>query len=85
MKVNETKSKSALELIPNAEIETGIHHHMIAASHFEAAAKSHKEAAKHHKAGNHYKAAKSTVKAHGFSSLANEAQKEDVKHHTIFA
>ncbi|TAE90248.1 MAG: hypothetical protein EAY81_01035 [Bacteroidetes bacterium] len=56
--------------------------HKKAATHFDAAAKSHLDAAKHHENGNHEKAAKSTVEAHGHACVANEAQKEDVKHHT---
>lgn len=50
--------------------------------HFEATAKSHLEATMYHEAGNHEKAAKCTVEVHGHSCLGNEAQKEDVKHHT---
>lgn len=64
------------------ENKKGIDNHKKAATHFEAAAKSHLDAAKHHKNKNHEKAAKSTVEAHGHSSLGNEAQRQDVKHHT---
>jgi hypothetical protein len=67
---------------PTTENQKGIDNHKKAATHFEAAAKNHLEAAKHHESGNHEKAAKSTVEAHGHSCVANEAQKEDVKHHT---
>ena len=65
-----------------AENKKGIENHKKAATHFEAAAKSHLEAAKHHESGNHDKAAKCTVEAHGHACVANDAQKEDVKHHT---
>jgi hypothetical protein len=82
MKSSETKSKTELEAIPKAENQKGIDNHKKAASHFEAAAKSHLQAAKHHESGNHEKAAKCTVEAHGHACVANEAQKEDVKHHT---
>ena len=77
-----TNSKTEVEVIPNAENHKGIENHKKAATHFEAAAKSHHEAALHHTNGNHDNAAKSTVEAHGHSSLANDAQKEDVRHHT---
>jgi hypothetical protein len=82
MKNKDTKSKTALEVIPKAANQKGIDNHKMAATHFEAAAKSHLEAAKHHESGNHEKAAKCTIEAHGHSYVANEAQKEDVKHHT---
>lgn len=64
------------------ENKKGIKNHIIAATHYKAAAKSHLEAAKHHKNENHKQAAKSTIKAQGHSSLGNDAQKEDVKHHS---
>lgn len=79
---NTEANKTDLQVNPKAENQKGIDNHKKAATHFEAAAKSHSEAAKHHESGHHEKAAKSTVEAHGHSSLANEAQKEDVKHHT---
>ena len=82
MKTTETNSKTQLIVQPKNEIQKGIENHKKAASHFEAAAKNHVEAAKHHENGQHEKAAESTVKAHGHSCLAIEAQKEDVKHHT---
>jgi len=56
-----------------------IENHKKAAMHLEEAAKSHHEAAKHHEEGNEDKAAKSTMKAHGHTVLASEAQKEVVK------
>ncbi len=82
MKNTETNSKTDLQVISKVENEKGIDNHKKAATHFEAAAKSHLDAAKHHQSGNHEKAAKCTVEAHGHSCVANEAQKEDVKHHT---
>lgn len=81
MKTQEINTKSQLVVQPKNEIQKGVENHKLAASHFEAAAKHHHEAAKHHENGHHEKAAESTVKAHGHSSLANDAQKEDVKHH----
>lgn len=82
---NSESNKQELAVSPTAENKKGIENHKKAASHFDAAAKSHLEAAKHHESGNHEKAAKSTVEAHGHSSLANDAQKEDVKHHLATA
>ncbi len=82
MKTKETPIKKAKVIGPTAENQKGIEHHEKAAMHFDAAAKSHLDAAKHHKNGNHEKAAKSTVEAHGHACVANEAQKEDLKHHT---
>ncbi|MEP7195940.1 MAG: hypothetical protein ABI851_05430 [Saprospiraceae bacterium] len=76
IKKDETKESKAENL-------KGIENHKKAAIHLEAAAKLHNEAAKHHEAGNHDMAALNTVKAHGQHLLANEAQKEDVKHHAL--
>jgi len=76
-----TKKKNATTL--KKENKKGITNHKKAATHFKAAAKSHLEAAKHHKNENHKQTAKSTIKAHGHASLANEAQKKDVKHHKV--
>ena len=56
-----------------------IESHKKAAMHLEEAAKSHHEAAKHHEDGNLDKAASSTIKAHGHSTLAAEAQREVLK------
>ncbi len=81
MNNSETNSKTESEGIPYAENQKGIENHKKAASHFGAAAKSHLEAANHHENGNHDKAAKCTVEAHGHSSLANDAQKEDIRYH----
>jgi hypothetical protein len=66
-----------------SENQKGIENHRTAAGHLESAAKFHLEAAQHHQAGEHEKAARSTLKAQGFFSLASEAQKQDVKHHAL--
>ncbi len=63
--------------------QKGIENHKKAAEHHQEAAKQHLEAAKHHESGNHDKAAQATVKANGQSVLANEAHKEDAKHHAM--
>ena len=81
MKNTETNTKTDLEVTPQAENQKGIENHKKAASHFEAAAKSHHEAAKHQENNNHDKAAKSTLEAHGHSSLGYEVQKADIKKH----
>lgn len=83
MKNNEKISKTEREIVPMAENQKGIDNHKKAATHFEAAAKSHTDAATHHERGDHEKAAKSAVEAQSHSSLGNEAQKEDVKNHTL--
>ncbi len=67
----------------SAENQKGIENHKKTAKHLEEAAKHHLDAAKHHEAGNHEKACASTVKAHGQNCLANELQREDVKHHAM--
>lgn len=74
-----TKKDQPAEI--TAENKKGIQNHKLAAQHHEEAAKSHIEAAKHHEDGNHEKAAQATIVAHGHNSLANDAQKEDVKQH----
>jgi hypothetical protein len=66
---------------PTAGSTNSIENHLQAASHHQEAAKHHLEAVKHHEEGNHEKAAQSTVKANGHSSLANDHQKEDAKYH----
>jgi hypothetical protein len=81
MSIKEAPVKAEKTTISPAENQKGIENHKTAAKHHEEAAKHHIEAAKQHEAGNHEKAAESTVKAQGHSSLANDAQKEDVKHH----
>lgn len=58
-----------------------IENHRKVSTHLDDASKHHIDAAKHHEAGNHEKAAQSTIVANGHLLLANEAQKEDVKHH----
>lgn len=83
MKIEENNGKMSIDTLPNPENDKGIENHKKAATHFEAAARKHHQAAKHHELGNHKKAAKCTIKAHGHSCLANEAQKQDVKHHII--
>jgi hypothetical protein len=70
-------------ITPVADNHKGIENHKKIASHLEAAAKHHLDAAQHHESGLHEKAADSTIKAHGHISLANEAQKEDVKYHAL--
>ena len=62
----------------------GIENHKKVAKHLEEAAKHHLDAAKHHENGNHEKAALSSVKAHGEQCLANDAHKEDLKHHARY-
>lgn len=74
-----------LQTIPKTDNQKRIENHKKAATHFKAAAKSHIDAAKHHENENHEKATKSTVEAHGHSSLANEAQKLDIKLHTLIS
>ncbi len=71
--------------VSEAENQKDISNHKEAAKHHEAAAKHHHEAAKHHEDGHHDKAAESTVKANGASSMANDCQKEDAKHHAAKA
>lgn len=61
----------------------GIENHKVAAKHYEQASKHHLEAAKHIEAGNHEKAALSTVKAIGHSTLAKDAHRDVVKSHTL--
>jgi hypothetical protein len=79
------RSTTKKELMNNSSelIQQGIENHKHAAKHYQEAANSHLEAAKHREAGNHEQAWASMVKAHGHSSLANEAAKEDIKNHTI--
>jgi hypothetical protein len=78
MPIKTEQSKSSSE-----ENQKGIENHRTAATHFEAAAKHHTEAAKFHQEGKHEQAAQSTIKAQGHQTLANEAQKEDAKHHAL--
>ena len=83
MSTTATPIKKEHSIDPKAETQKGIENHKQAAKHHEEAAKHHMDAAKHHEAGNHDKACASTVKAHGQHALANECQKEDVKHHAM--
>ncbi|MEO8086788.1 MAG: hypothetical protein ABI763_08215 [Bacteroidota bacterium] len=69
----------------STENQKGIENHKRIAAHFEAASKHHLEAAKHHEAGNHEKAASCSIAAHGENCLANDAQREDAKHHALAA
>jgi hypothetical protein len=55
--------------------------HKEAAKNHQEAAKNHLDAAKFHEAGEHEKASSSTVKAHGFASLASDASREDAQNH----
>jgi hypothetical protein len=73
------------ELVNNSSdvILQGIENHKLAAKHYQEAANHHLDAAKHREAGNHEEAWASMVKAHGHSSIAKEASKEDVKNHRI--
>ncbi len=83
MKPNEMPYKPEKTTMNPSDNQKGIENHKLAASHLESAAKHHLDAAKHHEAGNHEKAAESTIAAHGHQSLANDAQKEDVKNHAL--
>ncbi|MFZ4398908.1 MAG: hypothetical protein ACOYO1_02650 [Bacteroidales bacterium] len=62
-------------------MEKIIETHKTVAKHLEEAAKLHQEAAKHHETSNYDKANHNTVKACGHMSMANEANKELLKHH----
>ncbi len=81
MKTQNNPTKKALEIIPKAENLKGIENHKLAATHFQAAANHHIDAANHHENGSHELAAISTIQAQGHSTLARNAQKEDVKQH----
>ena len=61
----------------------GIEYHKKAAKNHEEAAKHHLDAARYLALGNNEKAFESTVKAHGHHSLANEAQKEVLRHYAL--
>ena len=67
----------------SSENQKGIDLHKQAAKHHQEAAKNHLDAAKFHEAGDHDKAAKSTVKAQGSASLANDASREDAQSHAV--
>ena len=82
-KMESRNTNSAIAMVPNTENEKGIENHKKAAKHLTEAANNHIQAAKYHQSGNHAKAAQHTLTAIGHVNLANEAQKEDVKHHVI--
>jgi len=82
MSTKDAKSKTKKSSTTSATKE-GIENHKTAATHLKAAAKSHLSAAKHHKNGNHEKAEKSSIKAYGHVSLANEVQKTIVAKNTV--
>jgi hypothetical protein len=75
--------KSETTVMSSSENLKNIENHKKAAQHLGLSAKHHLEAATFHEAGNHEKASESTIKAHGHHSLANEAQKEDVRQHAF--
>ena len=77
----ENSSKSDKTTLSSTDSKKSMENHKTAAKHLTDAAKHHMDASKHHEDGNHEKAAESTVKAHGYTSLANDAQKENVKNH----
>ena len=77
---NEPVKKEGINA-PTASGSMSIENHKLAATHHQEAAKHHLDAVRHHEEGNHEKAAESTVKANGHSSLADDHQKEDAKHH----
>jgi len=76
-------TKTEVKKVTPEENKKNIENHKKIATHLESAAKHHIEAANHHEKENHEKAAKSTIKAHGHTALAHEAQKEDVKKHAL--
>jgi hypothetical protein len=80
-----TPVKDEKTIVSSDENQKGIVNHKRAAMHHEEAAKHHHDAAKFHAEGNHEKACESTIKAHGHHCLANEYQKEDVKHHVLIS
>lgn len=83
MSITTTTSKTEVKKVTPEENKKNIESHKKIAAHLESAAKHHIEAAGHHEKENHEKAALSTIKAHGHTVLAHEAQKEDVKKHTL--
>jgi hypothetical protein len=78
-----TPTKTETKPVSSAENEKNIDTHKKAASHLDEASKLHLDAARFHSLGDHEKAAKCTVEAHGHQTLANEHQKEDIKHHAV--
>jgi len=83
MSNTESPIKKDQPIVPTAENKKGIDNHIQTAKHLQEASKHHLDAAKHHEIGDHDKAAASTIKAQGHTALANEHQKEDVKHHAL--
>ncbi len=85
MKNTAISTSRELQIIPKTDNQKRIDNHKKTATHFAAASKSHLDAAKHHENENHEKAEKSTVEAYDHSRLANEAQKLDIKLHTLIS
>ena len=83
MSITTTPLKTEVKKVTSEENKKNVENHKKIATHFESAAKFHIEAANHHEKENHEKAAQSTIKAQGHTALALEAQKEDVKKHTL--
>jgi hypothetical protein len=81
MKNTETTVEKKQPVNHTADNQKVVANHKKAADHFAAAAKNHLEAAKHLEDGHHEKAAKCIVEAHAHSAIAQEAQKENAKHH----
>lgn len=80
-----TQEKAERNIGFTAEEKKGIENHRKIAEQLQQAAKYHLEAAKNHEAGNHEKAYQNTFQAIGYSTLANELQKEDAKQHAMTA
>ncbi|MFT6333497.1 MAG: hypothetical protein ACI86M_000641 [Saprospiraceae bacterium] len=72
---------NAVAIIPGTENQKGIENHKKIARHYQAASKYHLQSAKHHEAGNHQKAEETTMAAYGHVSIAENAQRKDVRHH----
>jgi hypothetical protein len=77
------KSKNEFMAISSTENQQRIENHKMAATHFEAASRKHLEAAKYHEDGDYKKAARSTITAQGHATIANDAQRGNVRHHVI--
>lgn len=81
---NTTITKKEERTTPTAaDTAKRIENHKATATHLSDSSKHHQEAAKHLEAGNHDKAAQSTLIAHGHQSLADDKQKENIKHHAL--
>ena len=83
MSTTTTTTKTEVKKVTPEENKKNVENHKKIATHLESAAKLHVEAANYHEKENHDKAAQSTIKAHGHTALALEAQKEDVKKHAL--